>query len=152
MLENLLNLIKENAGDAIINNPAIPNERNDAACETAANSIFTGLQGAIKQGGLNSITELFQQGGNVTSHPAVKNIESNLSGEMMQKFGLDKNAVGNIVGSLLPVVMSKLVAKTNDPGDSSFNLDGILGSLTGKKGKTGGLMDTLGGLLGGRKV
>jgi hypothetical protein len=31
MLENLQDLIKQHAGDAIINNPAIPNERNDEA-------------------------------------------------------------------------------------------------------------------------
>jgi hypothetical protein len=150
MLDNLLNLIKENAGDAIINNPAIPNEHNDAACETAANAIFKGLQGQIAKGGLKSVTDLFNQGGNVASHPAIKNIEQNLSGDMMAKFGLDKAAVGNIVSSLLPVVMSKLVSKTNDPGDSSFNLDGILGSLGGKQGKSGGLLGSLGKLLGGR--
>jgi len=86
----------------------------------------------------------------VASHPVVKNIESNLSGDMMSKFGLDKAAVGNIVSSLLPVVMSKLVSKTNDPGDSSFNLDGILGSLAGKQGKSGGLLGSLGKLLGGK--
>jgi hypothetical protein len=37
------------------------------------------------------------------------------------------------------------VSKTNDPKDSSFDLEGIIGSLSG--GKSGGI----GGLLGGLK-
>jgi hypothetical protein len=33
MLENLFNLIKEHSADAVINNPAIPNEKNDAVSQ-----------------------------------------------------------------------------------------------------------------------
>ena len=31
MLDNLLDLVKQHAGEAIINNPVIPTERNDEA-------------------------------------------------------------------------------------------------------------------------
>ena len=46
MLENLINLVRENAGDAIINNPAIPNERNEEAVQDTSNSIVSSLQNA----------------------------------------------------------------------------------------------------------
>jgi len=46
---------------------------------------------------------------------------------------------------LIPIVLSKLVNKTNDPKDNSFGLDDIIGSLAGKKG---GLLGSLKGLLG----
>ena len=40
MFDNLLQLIKENAGESIINNPAIPNEKNDAAIQVAGEGIM----------------------------------------------------------------------------------------------------------------
>jgi hypothetical protein len=52
MLDNLLQLVKENASEAIINNPAIPNERNDEAISLASNGIFEGLKDKLSGGGL----------------------------------------------------------------------------------------------------
>jgi hypothetical protein len=147
MLENLLKLVKENAGEAIINNPAIPNAHNDSAIEAATNSIFANLQSAAKSQGLNSIKDLFQEGGNMSSNPVMNNLSSNVAGDLMAKFGLDKGAAGNIVNMLLPKVMGQLVKKTNDPKDNSFNIEGILGALAGGKGKAGGLLGQLGNLL-----
>lgn len=148
MLENLLKLVKENAGDAIINNPAIPNEKNDAAIEVATNALFKGLQKAAGGSGIGTLQNMFQNESNVASSPVVKNLSSSVSGELMKKFGLNKGAASGIVALLIPIVMSKLVQKTNDPADNSFNLDGILGSLIGKQAKTGGLLDLLKRLTG----
>lgn len=149
MLENLINLVKENAGEAIINNPAIPNEKNDSACETAATSIFNNLKNMAGSGDLSSITSLFQGGGSAAlSHPVVNNISSNVVGDLMNKFGLDHGAASNIVSQLIPTVMSKLVHKTNDPNDNSFDLQGILSSLTGGSGAGGGIFGAVKGLFG----
>lgn len=144
MLENLIQLVRENAGEAIINNSAIPNEKNEAAVETAASSIFDQLKGQLNQGGLESITNLFQGGG---STELINNISSGTAGDLMKKFGLDSNAAGGIVEKLIPVVMDKFVKKTNDPNDSSFDLQGIIGSLTGG-GQAGGILNTIKGLFG----
>ena len=56
---------------------------------------------------------------------------------LMAKFGLDSGAAAGIVQNLIPSVLDKLVSKTNDPNDSSFDINGIFNSLTG--GKTSGL-------------
>jgi len=146
MLENLIQLVKENAGEAIINNPAIPNEKNDAAVETAASSIFDQLKGQIGSGGIESITNLFQGGG--VSQEMLSNLSAGTAGDLMKKFGLDSNAAGGIVQKLIPVVMDKFVKKTNDPNDKSFDLQGIIGSLTGG-GQAGGILNTIKGLFGG---
>jgi uncharacterized protein YidB (DUF937 family) len=140
MLEQLLQLVKENAGDAIINNPVIPNEHNDAAIETAAGSLFDNLKGAAAGGNLDGIMNLFNQGGDVSNNPLVNNLSSGVAGDLMKKFGLDSGVAGNIVQNLLPVVMNKLVNKTNDPNDSSFDLQGIIGSLTGGSGGIGNMI------------
>lgn len=148
MLKNLLELIQENAGEAIINNPAVPNEKNNAVIQTATNSLFKALQGSAKTGGINSIKDLLQGGGDVASSPVVNNLSANVAGDLMKKFGLDKGAASGIVAMLIPVVMSKLAKKTNDPNDNSFDLDGIIGAIAGNKGKMGGLLGSLKGLLG----
>ncbi|MBN1144158.1 MAG: DUF937 domain-containing protein [Bacteroidales bacterium] len=153
MLKNLIELIKENAGEAIINNPAIPNEKNNAAIETAAGALFKALKGTAKTGGVNSIKDLFQEGTNVNSNPVVNNISDNVAGELMKKFGLNKGAANSIVAMLIPIVLSKLIKKTNDPNDKSINLESIIGSLAAGKsgvGGLGGILGSLKGLLGSR--
>jgi len=146
MFDELLNLVKEQAGNAIINNPAVPNEHNDAVCETATNSIIDRLKGMVGEGGIDSITSLFQGGGNTASHPAVSNISSGVVNDLMKKFGFDSSTAGSIVAQLIPSVMSKLTSKTNDPNDSSFNMSGILESLAGGGG--GGLLNMVKGFFG----
>ncbi len=147
MLKNLIELVKESAGDAIINNPAVPNERNNDVIKAATDSLFKALQGTAKKQGVTSIRDMFAQGGeNAAQSPVVNKISANVAGDLMKKFGLDKGVASNIVAMLVPIVLSKLVNKTNDPSDNSFGLDDIIGSLAG--GKKGGLLGSLKSLLG----
>ena len=145
MLDNLLNLVKEQSESAIINNPAIPNHRNDEAIATASNSNAGGLQNMLGGGGLKDILKLFGgQGGDVNSNPVVQNLSGNVIQDLMKKFKLDQSAASNIAGSLVPNVLQHLVSKTNDPNDKSFDIQGIFNNLSG--GKTGGM--DIQGLLG----
>lgn len=145
LVDQLIKIVKENAGEAIINNPAIPNERNNEAIQAAAQSLLKNLQGEAKGGNLNAILDIFKGGGAASSSPVVNNLSSGVAGELMKKFGLDSAAARAIVNQLIPVVMDKLKNKTNDPNDKSIDLDGIIGALSGKK--SGGLLGTLAGLL-----
>ena len=147
MFEQLLNLVKENSGDAIVNNPAIPNEHNDAAINTAATGIMDHLKTAMSSGGVEGITNLFK-GGNVAANPMVSNMSSGVAQRLMNKFGIDSAQAGGIVQSLIPMVMSKFVNKTNDPNDKSFDMQSIIGSLTGG-GAAGGIMGSLKNVFGG---
>ena len=137
MFDQLINLVKEHAGEAIIKNPAIPNEQNDAAIKTAA----SGIMDQFKNLSPDKITDIFKNS-NVGSSPEVGNISSNVAGELMKKFGINKDQAGGIVKMLIPVVISSLIKKTNDPNDKSFDLKGIIGSIT--SGKAGGISDILG--------
>jgi len=136
MYEELLNLVKEHAGTAVINNPAVPNEKNDAVCETATNSIIGILKEMAGSGGIDNITGLFQSGTNAASHPAVSNISSGVVGDLMKKFGFDGSTAENIVAQLIPTVMNKFASKTNDPNDNSFTMSGILESLAAGGGSS----------------
>ncbi|MEO6583969.1 MAG: hypothetical protein ABIO05_06575 [Ferruginibacter sp.] len=133
MFENLLNLVKENAGDAIINNPAIPNERNDEAISCASNSIVDGLKGAISSGNISDVLSMFI-GGNAANSPIAHNIQGGFIQNLMDKFGLDGNQASGIANNLMPSILNKFVHKTNDPNDNSFHLQDIIQNLTGGKG------------------
>lgn len=145
MFEQLLNLVKEQAGTAIINNPDIPNERNNEAVGDVTNSIAGGLQNALANGQFKDVLKLIGgQGGDLQNNPMANQLSGNAISSLMDKFGLNQGQAGNIVSNLLPGVLQNLISKTNNPNDNSFDLQGIFSSLTG--GKTGGL--DLQGLLG----
>lgn len=145
MFENLLNLVKEQAGDAIVNNPAIPNEHNDAAIAETSSSIAGGLQQMIASGGIKDVMKLFGgQGGDLTNNPVVQNLSGGVIQSLMNKFNIGQGEASGIAGSLIPSVLQNLVSKTNNPNDSSFDIQGIFNSLSG--GKTGGM--DIAGLLG----
>jgi Ca2+-binding EF-hand superfamily protein len=139
MFEQLMDLVKQNSQEAIVNNPAVPNEQNDAVMETAGSSIMSTLQGMLSGGGASSVLNLFNQGNqaDVSNHPVTQAASSNLVSTLMSKFGISGDKAGGIASMLLPVIMSKLVNKTNDSNDNSFNIQGIFNSLSG--GKTGGM-------------
>ena len=140
MFENLLELVKQNAGDAIVKNPAIPNEQNDAAINTTASGIMDQLKSLSSGGELEKILDMFK-GGNVSESPVVGKVSNNVAGDLMNKFGINSDQAGGIVKSLIPLVLRKLVSKTNDPNDKSFDLSGIISSLSG--GNSGGLGDMM---------
>ncbi|MEO6313314.1 MAG: hypothetical protein ABIU63_16940 [Chitinophagaceae bacterium] len=176
MLENLFDLIKQNAGSAIIDNPAIPNEHNEEAVSMAGSSIMDGLKTMLASGNAQDVISLFnQQGGDIASTPAAQQISGGFIQNLMKKFGLNESAASGIAASLIPMVLQKLVHKTNDANDGSFDITSIIGSLTGGNGKqqaggaggldiesilnqlkggstntggSGGILDTLKGLMG----
>ncbi|GBL36234.1 hypothetical protein EMGBS15_18290 [Filimonas sp.] len=138
MLEQLFNLIKTNSQNEIIDNPAIPNEQNNHAVGLAADSVFNGLQGALANGGLKSVLGMFTGNGDTNgSNPIVGNIIHSLTGSLASKFGIDENQASGIASSLIPSILSKMANKTNDPNDSSFDINGIMGSLTGGNSSQG---------------
>jgi uncharacterized protein YidB (DUF937 family) len=169
MLDNLLDLVKSQAGDAIINNPAIPNEHNDAAVEVASSSIFDTLKNAATGGNIGDIVSMFSGGAsNAASSPLASIMQNSMVQNLMHKFGLDKGAASNVASSLLPNVLQNLVHKTNDPNDKSFDIQSIVSKVTGGAGGfdigsivsqftgggnqqqagAGGIMDSLKGLFG----
>ena len=141
MLENLLDLVKRHAGEAVINNPAIPNEQNDAVIGETTQSITGGLQNMLASGGIKDVLKMF---GGQGDSSVTQNISGGLIQNLMNKFGLDQSAANGIAGNLVPGILQNLVSQTNDPGNSNFDLQGIFNSLSG--GRTQGL--DVQGLLG----
>lgn len=136
MLDQLTNLVKQYAGDAVINNPAIPNDKNDAVINEASNSIVGGLKNILSSGNAQDILNMFSGRQSVTNSPVTANISGGLIQNLMDKFGINHTAASGVAGKLVPNVMQSMVNKTNDPNDKSFDIQGIFNSLSG--GSTSG--------------
>lgn len=172
MLEQLMGLIQDHSQDAIVNNPAIPNEHNNDAMQTILGAITGGMQQQAQsgQGGLAGLAGLLggqagQGGSSLMSNPIVAGIAQQAVGSLMQKFGLGNSAAAGIVSQVLPGVLGSMISKTNDPNDNSFNMTDIMGVMADGKvdmndvmniagkfmggGQQGGAAGGLGGLLGG---
>ena len=146
MFENLLDLVKEHAGDAIVNNTDIPNQHNDDVIKTSTESIMNSLKSQASGGGLQDIIGMFSNGQSLQNNPVVNNIGQNVVSDLMTKNGLSQGIAQNVVSSLIPLVMNQLVKKTNNPSDSSFDLNGIMGALGGNNSASGIIGNVLGGL------
>ena len=136
MLDQLLGLIQENSQQAIVQNPAIPNEQNGEVMQTLMGSITGGLQEQAQSGNLQGIMGLLSGNSGTSSsglmnNPIVSSIATNAINAIMQKFGLSSGAAGGIVSSVLPGVLGGLISKVSNPGDSSIDFNGMLGGLLG---------------------
>lgn len=136
MLENIINLVRENAGDAIINNPAIPNDRNEEAVHDASHSVISSLQGALSGGNVKDVMKIFS-GRTDPSNPVVQNATNQLTQNFSTKYGMSGGQASGIAGSLIPMILGQLAHKTSDPSNNGFNIQDIFNQLSG--GKTSGM-------------
>jgi hypothetical protein len=138
MIENLDNLVKQNADGAIINNTAIPNERNEEAVQEASTAIEDSLKTSLAGGNVKEVANLFNSAGeNVTANPVTQQATGNFIDRLQSRFGLNVQQAANIANNLIPTVLKRLVQKTTDPADKSFDLQKIFNEVS--NGKTNGL-------------
>ncbi|MEO8109160.1 MAG: hypothetical protein ABI594_03965 [Ginsengibacter sp.] len=153
MLKELFDLVKGHATDAVINNPDVPNEHNDAVVAEATNTVASGLRNVVAGGGAQSLLSLFGSGNSdkksLLSNPIVSMMMGHFAGKLMNKFNMNNTQANSLSGSLIPNVLGSLINKTNDPGESGFSLEKLLGSITGNKADddSQGAGDGLGNML-----
>ena len=136
MLDQLLGLIKQNSQEAIVENPAVPNEHNEDVMQTLLGSITGGLQEHAQSGNIQGIMGLLSGNSGTSSsslmnNPIVSSIATKAINAIMQKFGMSSSTAGGIVSSVLPGVLGSLISKVSNPGDSSLDFNGMLGGLLG---------------------
>lgn len=173
MLEQLLEMVRTNSQQAIVQNPEIPNEQNEDAMGTVLGSVLGGLKNYENQGGnpndlMHMLGNSSAAGSGMMSNPVVGGMAQNAIGGLMERFGLSSGSAGSIVSQVLPMILGTMASRNNNPNDS-FNVGGISNVLADGKldmsdlmriggslfrgnsgGNSGGLGGMLGGLLGGR--
>lgn len=136
MLDQIIDLIRNNARGAVINNPAIPNEKNESAIRQGGNSIIETLKNALASGRLNDVLGYFKNGS--AGNPEIVNeATNNYSRDLQTNLGVNEKEASDVASKVIPASMEQLANKTNDPSDNNFNIQDIFNQLSG--GKTGSL-------------
>ena len=133
MLDNLNELVKESTQDAIANNSAIPNEQNDAAVSAASGSIVDALKQQLSSGNIGNLIDTFR-GGNAEASAVAQDAASGFT-DKLAGMGINMNTAKSIAASVIPSIVGKLVNKTNDPNDNSFNIQDLISRVSGPDGK-----------------
>jgi Bacterial protein of unknown function (DUF937) len=142
MFEQLTELVKQYGGDAVINNPAVPNEHNEAVMEEAGGSILTGLKDMVTTGNVGDLAGLLSRKTPVDSNnPVVQELIGKVTGNLGEKFGLSSEAAGSVAGGLIPQILGGLINKAKDPNQPGFNISDLISSISG--GNDGGLMEAV---------
>lgn len=135
MLDQIMDLIRKNAGSALSGNPSIPNEKSETAIQEGGNSIMETLKDALAGGRLNDVLGYFKTGS--SDSRIVDEATHNYSRHLQDNVGLDSKNANDVASQVIPNAMTQLANKVNDPNDKSFNIQDIFNQLSG--GKTGGL-------------
>jgi hypothetical protein len=135
MLDQIFDLVKRYAGDAIVSNPDIPNSRNDEAIQDTSGSIMNSLQNIFASGNIKDLLGMFGGAGKGTT-AVNQQVSGNVIQDLINKFGLNHQQAGKVADRMVPNVLNEMVSKTNDPADNSFNIQDIFNNLSG--GRTSG--------------
>lgn len=151
MIDQLKKLVENYAGDAVIRNKDVPDEKNAEAIDAITSGIEEGLQNEVRQEKYEEFLSMFQQKGkSLSGNPAVSNIMNSVVGNLSSRLGLSPQVSQSIAASLIPMVMNGLVKRTNDPNDKDFDLQDMLKSFSGKEGLD--VNELLGKFSGGSKA
>jgi len=137
MIDQIMDMVRQSSQQAVVENPDVPNEHNEAVIQTTGSSLMNSIMGMVQGGNLAGLGELANSAktGN-TDTPAVQQISGNLTSDLAQKFGFDTGTAGKIASSVIPAILSKLGSK---PG-GGFDLSAIMGMLGGGGNSGGGFM------------
>ena len=135
MLENIFQMIKDFGQDQVVANPEIPNEQNEAVMAEASHAVAGTLQTELAKGNIAGVMNMFGSNSStdIMGNPVAQNMQAGFMDNISSKLGINKNVAAGLAATLIPMVLSKLVHRTNsaDPADSGFNLNSLVSSLTG---------------------
>ncbi len=154
MLEQIADLVKRFGQETVVNNPEISNDVNNDVLSEATHTITGGMQNMLAGGGLQDIISMFTGGGgnnasnksggigSLMKNPMVLMMVGHFISKLVTKFKMSPEKASSVSNALIPNVVNDLVTRTQDnsPENDSFDLNDLIGSLTGGKvaGESGG--------------
>lgn len=148
MLENLFDLTKQTGSDFMNSDNGLDNKHSDESMKLASSTITDVLKQQVSNGNGQDVMNLLSGNSSMHGNNVVQTIVQTFAGNLMQKFGIGNTQALGIANQLIPLVMNSFINKTNDPNDSSFDLQSIAGTLL--SGNNGGMnVSSLMNLLGG---
>lgn len=140
MLDQLKNLVKENAQEAIFNNSNVPDDKNEAAVDATSNSIMEVLKDKVSSG---NIKDILSSGQESAASNLGGDIMQNLTGKL-QGLGIGGDTASSVASAVIPLVLSKIL--NTGKGGSSLNIQDLVANVAGDNFD----LSSLSGLLGGK--
>ncbi len=138
MFDQLTQLIKENADSLINNDPNIPSDKKEEIVGVSKDAIVAGFQNVLAKGGIKDVMKIFSgNDSQISNNPVTSTINQAFEENASQRLGLSSSQISGLASSIIPMILGKLVSKTNDPSDNSFNIQDIFNQLS--NGKTAGI-------------
>jgi len=135
MLDQIVNLVKEQAMSQFINQTDVPNEQAEVAAQAAGESIFETITSQISSGNIADITGLLTGGGSgqqSASNPIMAGIMSTLTSKLMGS-GVSEQAARSASSNVVPGLMEQVIGKFMSPKqeDAEFNAESLISSVMG---------------------
>ncbi|MGZ3814912.1 MAG: hypothetical protein ACXVJN_23790, partial [Mucilaginibacter sp.] len=104
MFEKLFLLVKNNAGTAVIDNPAIPVKYHDAVINEASSSIIEVLKNQLETGKIKDLVRFFQFPG-IYNNSLVSSIINKFANKLNNFYGVEPDSAMKTANSLITPVM-----------------------------------------------
>ena len=140
MFEKLFMLVKNNAGTAVIDNPAIPVKYHEAVINEASSSIIEVLKNQMETGRVKELVKFFQFSG-IYNNSLVSSIINKFANKLNNFYGIEPESALSAANSLITPVMAELVKESKDEKNVDFGLSNFLSKLNGNRGDMNALVD-----------
>ncbi|GAC1311448.1 MAG: hypothetical protein NVSMB24_30960 [Mucilaginibacter sp.] len=142
MFEKLFILVKNNAGKAIIDNPAIPVKYHEAVINEASSSIIEVLKNQMETGRIKDLVSYFQFSG-IYNNSLVSSMVNKFANKLNNFYGIEPNAAWATANALIPPVMQELVKQSKNEQNKDFALTSMLSKLNGNRADLSGLVNQM---------
>lgn len=132
-------LVKNNAGTAVIDNPAIPLKYHEAVINEASSSIIEVLKNQLETGRIKDLIRFFQFAG-IYNNSLVSSIVNRFANKLNNFYGVEPDSAMQTANSLITPVMAELVRESKDEKNMDFGLSNFLSKLTGNQADMSGLV------------
>ena len=132
MFEKLFMLVKNNAGTAVIDNPAIPVKYHEAVINEASSSIIEVLKNQLETGKIKDLIKFFQFSG-IYNNSLVSSIINKFANKLNNFYGIEPASAMLAANSLITPVMAELVKESKDAKNIDFGLSNFISKLSGNR-------------------
>ncbi|MCE7053766.1 DUF937 domain-containing protein [Algoriphagus sp. AGSA1] len=121
---------------------------NGASGPALKDAITASLQKQVASGNINGIKEMFSGQETSPDAPVINTLQSDVSQNLMDKFGISKEQAMGIAAAALPMIMNFFNKRINDaPQDNNDIMSSLISSMQGGKSNINPT-DLLGSLMG----
>lgn len=126
MIGKIKLMVREFSEDAIINNPSIPNDKNEIAIETTTWSLMEHFKDEAISGYGRSLLSIFKRNDDPDLNPSVNRVSNRVAMDLAKRLDIDFATASRVVGRIIPSIIIKLRDKIQNPDDHDFDLHDLL--------------------------